>query len=201
MAMGAGSFVFAALRKAVVGEGPTEVILLPTILREAIDGPLEFQVAPGLAGVHPNAVRELDNTAARLAYIVDGDAGGLNHRQKLIDSGVEQERIVILGGNEGLAIEDVVNADLYLASVNRVLGFYGKPLCPANRIGTVGRKGAVRAWCDESNVEKPGEREVAQQILEIAATHRRDGQPVRLLDEARRPLIIDAHRQLQGLLE
>jgi predicted ATP-dependent endonuclease of OLD family len=200
MAMGANSFVFAALRKAVIGEGPTEVILLPTILREATGKPLDFQVAPGVSSVHRDAVRELDASAARLAYIVDGDQGGMDHRQKLIDNDVEEERIVILGADEELAIEDVVNAGIYLEAVNRVLRFYGKPLCPANRIGASGRKAGVKAWCEENGVGKPGEREVAQQILQVAAERRREGEPDQVLDDDRRGLVLEAHTKLKALL-
>lgn len=200
LAMGASSFAFAALRRAVVGEGPTEVILLPTLLREATDGPIDFQVAPGVSTVHPDAVRELDASAAHLAYIVDGDEGGLNHRQKLIDNGVHEDRIVILGGDEALAIEDVVDADLYLSAVNRVLSFHEKPVWPAERLGTVARKAAVKAWCEANGKEKPSEREVAQQILEIAGARRREGTPVTVLEPARRRALLEAHKKLLVLL-
>jgi predicted ATP-dependent endonuclease of OLD family len=203
MAMGASSFVFAALRKAVIGEGVTEAILLPTILREATRKPLDFQVAPGVSNVHADAVRELDASAARLAYIVDGDPGGLDNRQKLIDNGVEAERIVVLGPDEALAIEDVVNAEIYLEAVNRVLGFYEKPLCPADRIEAAGRKGAVKAWCEENGVEAPSERVVAQHILQVAADRRREADPEKpdqVLDEARRDLVVEAHAKLKALM-
>jgi AAA domain, putative AbiEii toxin, Type IV TA system len=203
LAMGAGSFVFAAMRRAVVGEGPTEVILLPTLLREATGlANLDFQIAPGVSSVSPSAVRELDAAAARLAYVVDGDESGLAHRQKLIDNGIEDTRIVVLRDATGgqLAIEDLVEPELYLQAVNRVLERYGRVPVPADRVGDSGRKAAVTNWCREQNSENPSEREVAQQILEISSERRRRGEGVRLLDNGRRELVVALHETLRALL-
>ena len=114
--MGASTFAFSSLRRAVIGEGITEVILIPTLLREATGLPvIDFQVAPGIASVRPEAVESLDASAARIAYLVDGDEGGLAHRQKLLDAGIDEGRIVILGGGaEPLAVEDLIERDSYL---------------------------------------------------------------------------------------
>ena len=54
LAMGADAFAFTPSRRAVIGEGASEAILLPSLVREAQspeqrDEPLGYQVAPGIA--------------------------------------------------------------------------------------------------------------------------------------------------------
>ncbi len=54
LAMGANALAFTPARYAVIGEGITEMLLLPTLLREARrpakrNAPFKFQVVPGLA--------------------------------------------------------------------------------------------------------------------------------------------------------
>jgi hypothetical protein len=68
--MGASALAFASTRRAVIAEGASDAILLPTLLREAAEiDRLDYQVAPGLANVDAAAVRELDLVAARVAYL------------------------------------------------------------------------------------------------------------------------------------
>ncbi len=61
LALGATTLALGALRRAVFVEGPSDAILLPALLREALDLPvLGFQVVPGLAWLRADAVDDLD---------------------------------------------------------------------------------------------------------------------------------------------
>lgn len=73
--MGAEAAAFSAFRRAVLAEGVSEMILLPTLLRNASDGSqLNFQVAFGLSNL--SAARAINEVALITTFLVDGDASG-----------------------------------------------------------------------------------------------------------------------------
>jgi predicted ATP-dependent endonuclease of OLD family len=116
-AIGAGTFAIVPTRKAVLTEGASDCVLLPTLLREAMDLPqLDFQIAPGLASVSPNDVPELDLEAPRVVFVLDGDAGGDQIAAKLTRGGVQDWQILRL--EKGLVIEDYIDASVYVDAVN-----------------------------------------------------------------------------------
>jgi hypothetical protein len=117
LAMGANALAFTPSRRAVIGEGACEAILLPTLIRESLpepqrEEPLGYQVAPGIAEVDPDDAAELEMEAGGVAYLVDADAGGRGHRRKLSERAQREGRVVVLGdgAEEGLCIEDFVAA-------------------------------------------------------------------------------------------
>lgn len=202
MAMGASTFALSAARRAVVGEGISEVILLPSLIREATDKEvLGFQIVPGIANVSPERVEELRDAAARVAYLVDADEGGLRNRQKLRDAGVESADIFVLGvanpaqlDTDGadpptpLTIEDLVAADVYLSAVNQELSRHEREMAEAD-IPDVRRKNAVSTWCTARGIDPPSERTVSQRIIDIGRERRMNGEPPALVARARRDLL------------
>jgi hypothetical protein len=202
LAMGASSFAFSALRRALIGEGISEVILLPTLFREATgEKRLDFQVAPGISNVRAEDIQELDASAARVVYIVNGDEGGGKHRDRLIEGGVATSRIVELGeGKAPLALEDLLRKDLYRDAVNRELAHFNVELADSD-IPDIGRKKAVENWCKAKRIGKPSEREVAQHLLEHLRGLRREGEMGSLLDPSRVALVKRIHRKVSKLLE
>jgi hypothetical protein len=102
LAMGASALAFTPARFAVIAEGPSDAILLASMMREArglgLTVPLGFQVAPGVAIVVPHDVEQLEVEAGRVVYLVDSDEGGRSHAMKLIAAGVAENRIRWLGG-------------------------------------------------------------------------------------------------------
>jgi hypothetical protein len=204
MAMGASTFAFSSLRRALIGEGISEVILLPTLFREATGKDhLQFQVAPGISTVRiedADALDELAATATRVAYLVDGDGGGLALKRRLLQASVPEERIIVLGaGREPLAIEDVIVKEHYLAALNRELAPSGVEMSLAT-LPDVGRKAAVKRWCRRRRVDAPTEREVAQNLLEIVREARHSGGNKTLLDTSHRDLLNELHQQVEQLL-
>jgi hypothetical protein len=204
MAMGASTFAFSALRRALIGEGISEVILLPTLFREATGkSQIQFQVAPGISQVRiedAEALGEMETAASRVAYVVDGDPPGQKLRRRLIDADVAEERILQLGaGQEALALEDLIVKELYVQALNR-------ELAPANveitigKIPDIGRKPAVKKWCRGKKVAVPSEREVAQNLLELVREARLRGEDATLLEPARVELVRELHAHAEALL-
>lgn len=119
-AMGAGAAAFSSLRAAVFTEGPSDMMLLPTLLREATqERNLGYQIVPGLASIHPGRLGNTDYAAVRVAYLLDGDEGGCDHQEHLLKAGVPEDRILRLP--DGMATEDLIDPDVYLEAVNGVL--------------------------------------------------------------------------------
>ncbi|MER7439595.1 AAA family ATPase [Micromonospora avicenniae] len=119
VAMGAGAAAFSACRKAVLAEGATEMILLPTLLRLATGlAQLPYQVAPGLSSLRRDGLG-LDEISAKVAYLIDGDDGGKGKAKLLSQLGVPGRVVVSLP--EGKTLEDLIDAGTYLESVRTLL--------------------------------------------------------------------------------
>ncbi|MEU5038053.1 AAA family ATPase [Streptomyces rubiginosohelvolus] len=119
LAMGAAAAAFTPARRVVLAEGATEMILLPSLMREAVQVEnLGYQVAPGLSEVPKDFYPRLDLEAAKVAYLVDGDAGGRSLKRNLVKAGVPERLIVIL---EAPGIENTVEVDSYRDAVSSLL--------------------------------------------------------------------------------
>ncbi|MFJ2161388.1 AAA family ATPase [Streptomyces sp. NPDC087856] len=119
IAMGAAAAAFTPARRVVLAEGATEMILLPSLLREATGKEmLTYQVAPGLSEVPKDFYPKLDLEGAKVAYLVDGDEGGQSLKKNLTKAGVPEQLIVILGTP---GIENTLEPDAYLQAVSFLL--------------------------------------------------------------------------------
>jgi predicted ATP-dependent endonuclease of OLD family len=173
MQMGASTFAFTATRRAVMCEGVTEVALLPTLLRQAMDlQTLPFQLVPGLANVAGNSVVHLDMAAARVAFLVDSDAGGRAIVKKLRKAGVADERILRLGPPSSTrTLEDLVDPRVLQLAVNTELARRGiEKRVPVSPLRATPRFREVERWCraQRPTVAVPGKLAVAQQLLALA---------------------------------
>lgn len=169
-AMGAGAAAFSACRRAVMGEGPTEMILLPTLIRVANDlATLPYQVAPGLSVLRRGEYGA--EVAAQLAYLVDGDDGGQALRSQLIAAGVVPDAIASLP--TGQAIEDLLEPQSYVNAVNALLKDAGNSADllsledlgdekPISRVAT--------AWCGAHNLKTPSKPAVANYLVQDPTT-------------------------------
>lgn len=171
--MGASALAFAATRRAVIAEGPSDAILLPTLFREVMGvDRLDFQVAPGLSNVSEEAAQELDLVAARVVHLLDGDKGGKEIESLLLRAGVPRERILRLSSRktEPLVLEDLLDADVYLQAVNAEIARWhdDPPAMPKTKLSKTLRPQSVKRWCESLNpaIEPPGRRAVAHSVLE-----------------------------------
>jgi predicted ATP-dependent endonuclease of OLD family len=171
LSMGAASLAFASVRRVVLTEGASDMLLLPSLLREAtgLDS-LGYQVAPGLSEISPRLTQELDLEAARSCFLVDGDPGGSALSRKLQENGVPAARVLFLGDEEsGLTLEDLIDADVYRNCVNELLdGGQGDRIPESLELPLGGRHAAVKSWCEERGISVPSKRLVAQTIARKA---------------------------------
>ena len=171
LAMGAGAAAFSAARKVVLAEGATEMLLLPSLIKKAVGvDDLDYQVAPGLSEVPVTMYPELDLVGARVAFLVDGDAGGKDLRNSLVEAGVPEDRIVTLGA---LTLEHLIDPDGYKEVVAKFVNeASGAGTVVAADVPDVPTEGAL-PWpkvikdCSTANgYDLPGKRAIASRLVE-----------------------------------
>jgi energy-coupling factor transporter ATP-binding protein EcfA2 len=174
MAMGAGAFAFSATQWAVITEGMSDALLLPTLLREATGNDrLRYQAVPSFAEATADEIARFDLVAGRVAFLADGDEGGRNHVARLTDNGIGRDQVVFLGGDEesGFAIEDVLAKGVYLKAINTELDTWHGLEFPADQLPEKGRGKAVEKWCSgqtghNGKPVKLSKVDVAQRVLD-----------------------------------
>jgi len=171
--MGAAATSLTPTRHAIIGEGPSEAIILPRLLMQASQQKVRFQVAPGLASVAAIDVPDLDAEAGRVAFLVDGDPAGDAIEQKLLGAGVEQGRITRLvdqGTGDMLVLEDLVDEEVLAAAWNAEIQLWqtGAPQIPASEFTQPCCITQAEGWAANNNVEVPDKVAVAQRVLDQA---------------------------------
>ncbi|MGL5826114.1 MAG: ATP-dependent nuclease, partial [Nocardioides sp.] len=164
-AMGAGAAAFSVCRNAVLAEGASDMVLLPTLIRAAsgLDD-LDYQVAPGLANAHGSGIR-VEEVAAKVVYLVDGDAGGRRHADALEQAGVDPARISRLPRDHG--VEDLIRPEDYISVVNNFLETIGHSKRFAQSDVTAGTPiaKAFADWAKRHHLQHPSKVEVAYALL------------------------------------
>lgn len=163
-AMGAGAAAFSVCRWAVLAEGASEMILLPTLLREAnkIED-LSYQVAPGLSNARAYGMN-VEEVAAKVVYLVDGDDDGKRYRQDLDDAKVNPDCIFDLP--PGKALEDLLDPAFYLDVVAKMLP-KGAPTPTADIVAEDEPIGlSLSRWAKEQSVDLPGKVAMAYAVLD-----------------------------------
>ena len=138
-AMGAGAAAFSRCRWAVLGEGASEMILLPTLIRKATGlDDLPYQVAPGLANARGHDM-DVEEVAARVIYLTDGDKPD-DYLSDLRASNVPESRLKSLP--PGTSVEDLLDRDFLISVINSLLpemlrglrhASFGRPGRPGGR--------------------------------------------------------------------
>lgn len=172
--MGASTLAFIPVRYAVITEGISDIILWPTLFREATNSSyLGFQIVPGLSEATRPEIIELDHEAPSTAYLVDSDRGGDKLCKKLTDEGISKDRIfrIPTSGKQKLAVEDLVGREIYFAAVNEELSRSNGigVSFPNGKMPAEGRSNAVESWCKDKGIDPPSKRAVAYHILELGS--------------------------------
>lgn len=110
--MGAATLAFFPIRRALLTEGESDMLLLPTMLREAYDSDsLSFQIVPGLSKTSGINLPILARNGKGVAFIVDHDAGGIELEKKIIAAGFDKDAVFKLKGSKAqdYQLEDFVN--------------------------------------------------------------------------------------------
>lgn len=218
MAMGADAVAFTPARHAVITEGPSDALLLPALIREALgrpaDFPLGLQVAGGLAWTPPRRLSRLDSEAAHVVYLTDSDGEGKKYREDLKDAGVSDGRIFSWpsAGSTGLTIEDFVHK----ATLVEVFNFLLPKLRPDHQDvvlseGDVPDRGAARAietWQEDRGIEPISKTAIAEQVLRVCRANLAymywdpgEANPLPLLRESRQSSVVRLHERLHSALE
>ncbi len=165
--LGARSAAFSRLRNAVVVEGQTEALLMPSLIREA-NGleELDYQIVPGLSEASIVDFEELSEVAVRVLYLVDGDKGGDALRLWLKERKVVAPQVQQL--SKGTAIEDLLDPHTYAAAVNKLLPST-TPFAPTVGAGLV--KDQAVTWAKAQGLRMVGPVIVAEMILTLVESH------------------------------
>lgn len=171
LAMGAGAAAFSAARKVVLAEGATEMLLLPSLIKKAVGvDDLDYQVAPGLSEVPVTMYPELDLVGARVAFLVDGDAGGKELHENLVAAGVPADRIVTL---DALTLEHLIDPDSYKAVIAKFVNeAAGAGTASAADVPDLPVEGCstwpkvIKDWAASKDYNLPGKRVIASRIVE-----------------------------------
>ena len=169
IAMGAGAAAFTLGRFVVLGEGATEMILLPSLLRSATGlENLNFQVAPGLSSVPKEFYPSLDFEGAKVAYFLDGDNGGNDLRRALLEKGVPEKQIV---QSTAPGLENVLPAEVYVNTVIAILKESGAKINEADYPTLTEPRAAswakqVSKWCTEKGLKMPSNVAIASRIID-----------------------------------
>lgn len=126
--MGATTLAFFPTRKALVSEGPTELLLLPKMLKQSLGvDSLDFQVVHGLANLSPTGLSMVDSVGSGVCYLVDNDAAGNKIRSNLESVGVKASSIFCVSDflKSAVTTEDLIDADVWMRAVNDVASIAG----------------------------------------------------------------------------
>lgn len=194
MAMGASIMAMIPTRHAVIAEGGSDVILLPTLFRQSIKQErLGFQVAPGLASISADKAKELNLEAPAVAYIMDGDDAGKEIKRKLIRAGIQQDLIVSLPNK--YVVEDLVEIDVYVKAINEELRrSHGElyEICKDD-LSDFNRPRALSVWCNDKGIDEPNKVRIAKLI----ASYRADQE---IISPKHKKMMADLHIKLKNIV-
>jgi predicted ATPase len=209
LSMGASALAFTPTRAAVMAEGPSDALLLPQLLRVAVElpshEPLGFQVAPGIAWVPDEELGLMDLEASKVVYLLDSDDDGERHRKRLKDAGISANRVFMLKTPKasGLSVEDFVAPRTYVASINYLLR-HMRGVETEVRVSDIEGNGIARrceTWLKRRKIKPVPKPKVAEEILrQVRPTHDSAHPPPPLLDPRRKSVLVKLHRQIQERL-
>lgn len=127
--MGASTLAFFPTRNAVMVEGASDMLLLPTLFREALNiDVLGFQFVPGLSSSigEPDFHSPVIGLPSDILYLMDSDPGGTKLRDYLIKKGVSKDRLFLLGSKDGNCeeTEDFLAVSILVSSANSLIEKY-----------------------------------------------------------------------------
>lgn len=174
MAMGLSPLAFTVARNSLIAEGPCETILLPTLIRQATGKEeLEYQIAPGAANVGERRISELLSETGRSVILLDGDEGGIENMDDLVEAGADPEKVKTYRefSDEQLVLEDLVDLEKYLEAVNDELTEWQEPSAELepDDIRDTDRVQAVENWCEQEGLDAPSKVNVSQRLVKMAS--------------------------------
>ena len=165
--MGASTAALTPHRYALVTEGPSDFILLPSLIRTATgETSLPYQIVPGLAQLSRAGLRRIDFESDTLLYLTDGDDGGKDLKKLLKSAGISARRIFSLP--RGITLEDLVSESTLVAAIREELRRPGHQIDEDISLPSSGRATHLATLYKKFGVD-PGKRATACRILDMAA--------------------------------
>jgi predicted ATP-dependent endonuclease of OLD family len=183
LGMGASTLAFVPVRHAVLTEGGSDLVLLPTLIREATgEKSLGFQVAPASSEAPASHIAGLDREALRVVWVVDGDEAGRSIRTRLRRAKIPTERIKFVAGEASPKVmEDLLQPAVFVRAVNLELERSGQtPRIGEADLPKVNRPDALKKWCARKRIPMPTRVAIANRVLDISRGPEADA-PQRLL--------------------
>jgi predicted ATP-dependent endonuclease of OLD family len=192
--MGAATMAFLPVRFSVLTEGAADIILLPSLLREAIGaGSLDFQIAPGLSETGEFQLAALRNEGSRVLFLVDGDEGGAGIAAKLRKAGFMEDKQIVLRSSDKskrYMTEDFISLPVYVAAINEELERSGVHLkITEDDFREIERPTQLKEWCSRNNIRIPNKVDVAYRVLDCIS----DGP---ILEEGKRAELARIHSEI-----
>ena len=125
--MGAQTLAFFPTRKAIVAEGPTEMLIVPSIFRQVNEVEYNgFQVVPGLANASKSTLMQFSTQGENVAYLVDRDPAGQKYEKDLIEAGVAKSKIFFVSEQKDavVTVEDWIDDSVFASAVQEYLSRY-----------------------------------------------------------------------------
>lgn len=120
--MGAATLAFFPIRRALLTEGESDMLLLPTMLREALGVRcLTFQIVPGLSKTSGINLPILARNGKGVAFALDFDKGGRSLEEKIVAAAFARDSIFYIRGPSSVdvQIEDFINPKILAHGCNR----------------------------------------------------------------------------------
>jgi len=176
-AMGASLLSLTVPRYGLICEGPSEAILLPSLMREVAGlEKLPYRVVPGLSEIAKSQMTALSRHAGKVGCLTDGDPGGKTLSKQIEDAGgIEEDCIFNLARViDGCTLEDLVVADVFAHAVNIELETWGitSARLTSADVPDVGRSAALKTWCEAhgGDADSLNKNRIAQRIVDIRST-------------------------------
>lgn len=197
--MGASQLAFMAIRQSVFVEGSTDMLLLPTLLRQAAQiNHLGFQIVQGVAMTAKANFGLLENHAPKVTFLVDNDKEGANYKKQLKSSGIGEERIFQLPEwGKATVLEDYIRKELYLEAVNEQIKNWNEGdienfLMSLEDIPDDNRPKAVKDWCEKHNFKYPEKISITYYLLDLATGERQE----KLIDDSLQSSLVELYNKI-----
>lgn len=174
MGMGASTMAFFPTRAAILVEGPSDTILLPTMFREVLEcSTLGVQFVHGLSEDGHVSLPLLNSTGTTVCYLLDNDDGGREIAGQLTDRNVDPARVFHLTKTTGDAeLEDFIDPKLLAEAVsNLAKRHHGtENFVAAKDLPKYGKWDSIAQKCQAAGIKKLGKVDIAYEILELLDT-------------------------------